>query len=71
MQHWPCLSSLLKQAKLFQSIPLDISLYFVVQNCVTSLLLATKETDKVSIELGTSPTQTQVASVSKKNERKD
>lgn len=40
-----------------QNIPLDICLYFIVQNYVTSVLLTTKEDAKVSIELGTSPTQ--------------
>ena len=45
------------EQKLPQNIPLDICLYFIVQNYVTSVLLATKEAAKVSIELGTSPTQ--------------
>lgn len=59
------------EQELSQNLPAGFFLYFMVQDSVTNLILAAKETDKVSIEMGTSSCQIQLAPVSKKDGRMD
>ena len=57
----------LSEQKLPQNIPLNICLYFIVQNYVTSVLLARKETDKSKYRVGdiTNPNANGICSLEK------